>query len=193
MQQRRPTVKKKKVQIRPVDEQLHIACQKLNAEGIIKAVQSGADVNAPDADGYSPLDIVSDAFDGWANYRHDPDLQKKVQKVVDVLIGYGANPDGLTGECMPLKTFAWSCGDKHICSKLARAGANLNMDFDGTTILDLVVLESIHLDIQLRDGNPDVKPEDIERMEIVAESLERWGAKTSDELTEKTTEQEAEP
>lgn len=67
------------------------------------------------------------------------------------------------------------------------------MDFDGTTILDLVVLESIHLDIQLRDGNPDVKPEDIERMEIVAESLERWGAKTSDELTEKTTEQEAEP
>ena len=59
------------------------------------------------------------------------------------------------------------------------------MDFDGTTILDLVVLESIHLDIQLRDGNPDVKPEDIERMEIVAESLARWGAKTSDELTEK--------
>ena len=186
-------MKKKRIEVRDVDAQLHVACRKLDADEIIKTVQGGADVNAPDADGYSPLDIVSDAFDGWANYRHDPDLQKKVQKVVDVLIGYGANPDGLTGEYVPLKTFAWSCGDKHICSKLARAGANLNMDFDGTTILDLVVLESIHLDIQLRDGNPDVKPEDIERMEIVAESLERWGAKTSDELTEKTTEQEAEP
>ena len=186
-------MKKKKVQIRPVDEQLHIACQKLNAEGIVKAVQSGADVNAPDADGYSPLDIVSDAFDGWANYRHDPDLQKKVQKVVDVLIGYGANPDGLTGEGLPLMTFAWSCGDKHICSKLARAGANLNLVSDDSTVLDLVVQESIYLGIRLREGNPDVKPEDIERMEIVAESLEQWGAKTSDELTEKTAEQEPEP
>ena len=186
-------MKKKKIQIRPIDEQLHAACQKLNADGIIKAIQSGADINAPDADGYSPLDIASDAFDGWANYRHDPDLQKKVQKVVDVLIGYGANPDGLTGECMPLKTFAWSCGDRHICSKLARAGANLNMNFDGSTVLDLVVMESIWLDVELREGNPDVKPEDIERMEIVAESLERWGAKTSNELTEKTTEQETEP
>ena len=67
------------------------------------------------------------------------------------------------------------------------------MDFDGSTVLDLVVMESIWLDVELREGNPDVKPEDIERMEIVAESLERWGAKTSDELTEKTTEQEAEP
>lgn len=66
------------------------------------------------------------------------------------------------------------------------------MNFDGTTILDLVVMESILLDVELREGNPDVKPEDIERMEIVAESLERWGAKTSDELIEKTTEQETE-
>ena len=66
------------------------------------------------------------------------------------------------------------------------------MNFDGTTILDLVVMESIWLDVELREGNPDVKPEDIERMEIVAESLERWGAKTSDELIEKTTEQETE-
>ena len=183
-------MKKKRIEVRDIDGQLHIACQKLNADGIIKAVQNGADVNAPDADGYSSLDIVSDAFDGWANYRHDPDLQKKVQKVVDVLIGYGANPDGLTGEGLPLKTFAWSCGDKHICSKLARAGANLNMLSDDSTVLDLVVQESIYLDIQLREGNPDVKPEDIERMEIVAESLERWGAKTSNELNEEQAEQE---
>ena len=67
------------------------------------------------------------------------------------------------------------------------------MNFDGSTVLDLVVMESIWLDVELREGNPDVKPEDIERMEIVAESLERWGAKTSNELTEQTTEQEAEP
>ena len=66
------------------------------------------------------------------------------------------------------------------------------MDFDGSTVLDLVVMESIWLDVELREGNPDVKPEDIERMEIVAESLERWGAKTSNELKEKTTEQETE-
>ena len=61
---------------------------------------------------------------------------------------------------------------------------------DDSTVLDLVVQESIYLDIQLREGNPDVKPEDIERMEIVAESLERWGAKTSNELNEEQAEQE---
>ncbi len=33
-------MKKKKIQVRPIDGQLHVACQKLNAEGIIEAVQS---------------------------------------------------------------------------------------------------------------------------------------------------------
>jgi hypothetical protein len=175
-------VKKKKIEVQEIDELLHSACRELNANGIIKAVQAGADVNAPDADGYAPLDIVSEAFDGWANYRHDPVLQKKVQRVVDVLIGYGADPDGLTGEFRPLETFAWSCGDKHICSSLAKAGATLNAVSEGETILDMVVGESIYLDVELRDGNQEVCPADVERMEIVSETLVRLGAKTFDEL-----------
>ena len=179
-------MKKKITLIEPVDEQLHVACRELNANGIIKAVQAGADVNAPDADGYAPLDIVSEAFDGWANYRHDPVLQKKVQRVVDVLIGYGADPDGLTGEFRPLETFAWSCGDKHICSSLAKAGATLNAVSEGETILDMVVGESIYLDVELRDGNQEVCPADVERMEIVSETLVRLGAKTFDELKEQS-------
>ena len=180
-------MKKKITLIELVDEQLHAACRELNADGIIKAVRAGADVNAPDADGYAPLDIVSEAFDGWANYRHDLNLQKRVQKVVDTLIGYGADPDGLTGEFLPLETFAWNCGDKHICSTLAKAGATLNAVSGGETILDKVVEESIYLDVELRNGNPDVCQADVERMEIVSETLERLGAKTFDELKEKTT------
>lgn len=180
-------MKKIKIEVEPIDEQLHVACLELNANGIIKAVQAGADVNASDENGYAPLDIVSEAFDGWANYRHDPVLQKKVQKVVDVLIGYGADPDGLTGEFLPLETFAWSCGDKHICSTLAKAGATLNAVHEGETILDMVVAESTYLDIELREGNPDVSPADVERMEIVSETLERLGAKSFDELREQST------
>jgi len=184
-------MKKQKIEVREIDKKLHRACKKLNADGIVKAVQDGADVNAPDENNYSPLDIVSEAFDGWADYRHDPDLQKKVQNVVDILIGYGANPDGLTGEYLPLETFAWSCGDKHIVSKLARAGATLNAVINERTIMDLVVGESIYLDVELRDGNPDVWPEDVERMEIVTETLEKWGAKTTWELKEEQENQES--
>ena len=178
---------KKHIEVDPIDEQLHNACRLLDANGIVKAVQAGADVNASDEDGYAPLDIVSEAFDGWANYRHDPVLQKKVQKVVDILIGYGADPDGLTGEFLPLETFAWSCGDKHICSTLAKAGATLNDVSEDETVLDKVVAESTYLDVELRNGNPDVRQADVECMEIVAESLERLGAKTFDELKKQST------
>ena len=177
-------MKKKKIQVRPIDGQLHAACQKLNAEGIIEAVQSGADINAPDENGYAPLDIVSRVADDWqtGDYRHDPVLQKKVQNIVDILIGYGANPDGATGEYLPLEVFALRGCDPHVCSKLARAGATLNAVSDEDTILDSVnnaINGIINVDI---DEDPAV----LDRLNKIYDTLVRRGAKHFDELNERT-------
>ena len=159
--------------VRDVDRQLHMACRELNIGNIQTALVAGANVNAPDeTHEYSPLDVVLNSFDGWDNYRSNPNLQRQIRMIVEILLSHGANPNGLRADERPLTVFAWSCCDPEACAMLLQYGAKVNgVCDDENTILDLVEEEIMFL--SMTDGKDEVK----QKLEMIWDMLKKRGAK----------------
>lgn len=131
MKKRIKKEKKPTFPVREVDGQLHAACRELNIGHIRAAIEAGADVNAPnETHEFAPLDIVAQSLDGWDDYRFNPDYQRQIRTIVEILLSHGANPNGIDADERPLVIFAWSCCDPKICAMLLRYGAKVNFEYD---------------------------------------------------------------
>ena len=162
--------------VREVDAQLHAACRELNIGHIRAAIEAGADVNAPnETHEFAPLDIVVDSLNGWDDYRFNPDYQRQIRTIVDLLLSSGANPNGINADERPLKVFAWSCCDSKVCAMLLRYGAKVNfMCGDDDSILDLVWEEKTFLSM---DDDSDKNKEVIQRLDKIFDMLDQHGAR----------------
>ena len=179
MKKRIKKEKKKPVfPVREVDSRLHEACRELNVGHIRAAIEAGADVNAPnETHEYAPLDIVANSLNGWADYRFNPDYQRQIRTIVEMLLSNGANPNGIYADDRPLKIFAWSCCDPKICAMLLRHGAKVNFRCgDSDSVLALVWGEQAFLSL---DDNADRNQAVIQRLDKIYTMLERHGAKYS--------------
>ena len=176
MKKRIKKAKKPIFPVREADAQLHAACRELNIGHIRAAIEAGADVNAPnETHEYAPLDIVVDSLNGWDDYRSNPDHQRQIRTIVEMLLSRGANPNGINADERPLETFAWSCCDPKICAMLLRYGAKVNFECgEKDSVLDLVWEEQAFLSM---DDDADSNKEVIERLDKIYDMLERHGAK----------------
>jgi len=176
MKKRIKKEKKPTFPVREVDSRLHAACHELNIGHIRAAIEAGADVNAPDeTHKFAPLDIVADSLNGWDDYRFNPDYQRQIQTIVEMLLFHGANPNGIYADNRPLKMFAWSCCDPKICAMLLRYGAKVNFECsDQDSVLGLVWSEQAFLSM---DEDADRNKVVIERLDRIYDMLERHGAK----------------
>ena len=173
MKKRVKKEKKPTFPVREVDRQLHAACRELNIGRIRAAIEAGANVNAPnETHEYAPLDIVTLTLHGWDDYRFNPDYQRQIRTIVEMLLANGADPNGICAEERPLTVFAWSCCDPRICAMLLRYGAKVNFECDeARTPFDLVCDEMTYLSIT---GDND---EVLQRLERIYTLFERHGAK----------------
>ena len=173
MKKRAKKEKKPLYPVREVDWQLHAACRELNIGHIRAAIEAGANVNAPnETHEFAPLDIVVDSLNGWDDYRFNPDYQRQIRMIVEILLSNGANPDGISSDERPLAVFAWSCCDPKICAMLLQYGVDVNLVCDeDNTVLDLVWEEKTFLSME--DGNDEV----VKRLEKIEDMLEKHGAK----------------
>jgi ankyrin repeat protein len=173
MKKRIKKEKKPILSVREVDRRLHAACSELNIGHIRAAIEAGADVNAPDETGeFAPLDIVADSLNGWDDYRFNPDYQRQIRNIVEMLLSNGANPNGIYADERPLMVFSWSCCDPKICALLLRYGAKVNFECtEAHTPLDLVIEEMTFLSVT--EGSEEV----IQRLEKIYDIFERHHAK----------------
>lgn len=176
MKKRIKKEKKPTFPVREVDSRLHAACHELNIGHIRAAIEAGADVNAPnETHEFAPLDIVAQSLNGWDDYRFNPDYQRQIRTIVEMLLSHGANPNGIYADSRPLKMFAWSCCDPKICAMLLRYGAKVNFECsENDSVLDLVWEEQAFLSL---DDGADRNKEVIQRLDRIHEMLERHGAK----------------
>lgn len=171
---------KKYPPVRKIDKMLHRACWDLSPSQMEEAILEGADVNAPDyKQRYAPIDMVTTSATNvsWEEYISDLRRQEKIHKAIDLLLEFGAAPDGITGDFTPLFTFAWLYWDPYVVKKLCKAGANVNAFHRGETILDWMGMESIFLEY-----NRDEKS--LEQLWRIENMLSYFGAKTRLELLE---------
>lgn len=178
MKKRIKKEKKPTFPVREVDSRLHAACRELNVGHIRAVIEAGADVNAPDeTHEYAPLDIVANSLNGWADYRFNPDYQRQIRTIVEMLLSNGANPNGICADERPLKVFAWSCCDPKICAMLLRHGAKVNFQCgDSDSVLALVWSELAFLSM---GDDADRNKVVIQRLDKIYTMLERHGAKYS--------------
>lgn len=175
-------MKKPVYPVREEDHLLHIACRELNIGKIRMAIANGADVNAPDEKHeYAPLDIVAHSLRGWDDYRFNPDYQRQIRMIVDILLSNGADPNGINADIRPLEIFAWSCCDPVICSQLVQCGVRKNFCCEESTVLDLVINEITYL--ASTEGSREV----IDRLDKIYDILVKHGAKGFHELNEEHT------
>ncbi|MBQ7695304.1 MAG: hypothetical protein IJT50_09300 [Lentisphaeria bacterium] len=160
--------------VREVDRQLHEACRELNIGHIRAAIEAGADVNAPDeTHEYSPLDIVVASLNGWDDYRFNPDYQRQIRTIVELLLLHGADANGIGIGERPLDVFAWSCCDPRICARLLEYGAKVNFECcEQRSVLDLVGDEMTFLSVT--EGSEEV----LQRLDKIYDILERHGGKS---------------
>lgn len=160
--------------VREVDRQLHEACRELNIGHIRAAIEAGADVNAPDeTHEYSPLDIVVASLNGWDDYRFNPDYQRQIRTIVELLLLHGADANGIGIGERPLDVFAWSCCDPRICARLLEYGAKVNFECcEQRSVLDLVGDEMTFLSVT--EGREEV----LQRLDKIYDILERHGGKS---------------
>lgn len=159
--------------VREVDAQLHAACRELNIGHIRAAIEAGADVNAPsETHEYAPLDIVADSLNGWDDYRFNPDYQRQIRTIVEMLLSHGANPNGIYADERPLVVFSWSCCDPKVCAMLLQYGAKVNFEcHEARTPLDLVCDELTYLSVT--EGSEEI----IQRLDKIYDIFERHKAK----------------
>ena len=163
--------------VRDVDRQLHNACETLNLGHIRAAITAGANVNAPDeTHEFAPLDLVANSLNGWDDYRSNPDYQRQIRAIVNILLSNGADPNGIYADERPLAVFVWSCCDPQLCAMLLRNGAKVNFDCGGgDSVLDRAADEIRFLSLDDDDRQND---EVIRRLDKIYDMLERHGAKS---------------
>ena len=169
--------KKPTFPVREVDSQLHAACRELNIGHVRAAIEAGANVNSQnETHEYAPLDIVTNSLNGWDDYRFNPDYQRQIRTIVELLLSNGANPNGIFAEDRPLEVFAWSCCDPKICAMLLHYGAKVNFECnENDSVLGLVCEEQAFL--SMKDDDDDRNSEVIQRLDKIFDMLERHGAK----------------
>ena len=179
--------RKKKVKypvfpVRPEDQKLLDACQTLNYQRIMAAIQAGGDVNALDSSQKMAVIDVLTRVACVPEYRNDTAMQENVLKIITQLLALGAKPDGATCDDTPLHNFSWTLYDWNVCSELIRSGAKINRVLDERmTALDFVAEEIMFLEIT----DEKDRSGDLAKLENLYTQMVRHGALHYNELQEK--------
>jgi hypothetical protein len=179
--------RKKKVKhpvfpVRPEDQKLLEACQTLNYQRIMAAIQAGGDVNALDGSQKMAVIDVLTSVACVPEYRNDTAMQENVLKIITQLLALGAKPDGATCDDTPLHNFSWTLYDWNVCSELIRSGAKINRVLDERmTALDFVAEEIMFLEITDEEN----RAADLTKLEHLYTQMVRHGALHYNELQEK--------
>ena len=168
--------------VRPEDQKLFDACQTLNYQRIMAAIQAGGDVNALNSrHELAVIDVLADAA-GVPEYRNDAVMQKNVLKIITQLLTLGAKPDGATCDDTPLHKFSWTLYDWSVCSELIRSGAKINRVLnERMTALDFVAEEIMFLETT----DEEDRAADLTKLENLYTQMVRHGALHYNELQEK--------
>jgi ankyrin repeat protein len=115
-------------------------------EDVLRLLQQGADINAKDNSGQTPLTLACTMYSAYIQFKiEDPPGGLAERKaVIKLLIDRGANPN-VVGEraVTPLMNAAAS-GDEEIVNSLLHAGARATvtqMDVDGRTARDYALAQ----------------------------------------------------